>query len=77
MLSSNISSTCPDNMVNFGPLKAEIRSAVGGTAKISTRFSSWLRYCTDVAHRRPTKLCTMLGLLLGWYAIYIFGAVAP
>ena len=31
MLSSNISSTCPHNMVNFGPLAAEIISLVWGT----------------------------------------------
>ena len=31
MLSSNISSTCPHNMVNFGPLVAEIVSLVWGT----------------------------------------------
>jgi len=31
MLSSNMSSTCPDNMVNFGPLAAEIRLPVWGT----------------------------------------------
>jgi len=31
LLSSNISSTCPDNMVNFGPLTAEIVSGVWGT----------------------------------------------
>jgi len=31
-LSSNISSTRPDNMVNFGPLTAEIGSGVWGTA---------------------------------------------
>jgi len=30
-LSSNISSTCPHNMVNFGPLTAEIVSLVWGT----------------------------------------------
>jgi len=30
----------------------------------------WLRYCTDVAQWRSTKLCTMFGRLLGWYAIY-------
>jgi len=30
-LSSNSSSTCPDNMVNFGPLAAEIDPAVWGT----------------------------------------------
>ena len=31
LLSSNISSTCPHNMVNVGPLAAEIVSLVGGT----------------------------------------------
>jgi len=30
-LSSNISSTCPHNMANFGPLTAEICSGVWGT----------------------------------------------
>jgi len=31
LLSSNMSSTCPHNMVNFGPLAAEIVSLVWGT----------------------------------------------
>ena len=31
LLSTNTSSTCPDNMVNFGPLTAEIGSGVWGT----------------------------------------------
>jgi len=31
LLTSNISSTCPHNMVNFGPLAAEIHPAVWGT----------------------------------------------
>ena len=31
LLSSNISSTCPHNMVNFGPLAAEIVPLVWGT----------------------------------------------
>jgi len=31
LLSSNISSTCPHNMVNFGPLAAEIVSLVWDT----------------------------------------------
>ena len=31
LLSSNTSCTCPDNMVNFGPLTAEIGSGVWGT----------------------------------------------
>jgi len=32
LLSSNISSTCPHNLVNFGPLAAEIVLLVWGTA---------------------------------------------
>jgi len=31
MLSPNMSSTCPHNMVNFGPLRAEIGSTIWGT----------------------------------------------
>jgi len=45
-LSSNISSTCPHNMVNYGPLAAEIVSLVGAPHVISTGFASWQRYCT-------------------------------
>jgi len=33
LLSSNICSTCPHNMVNFGPLAAEIVSLVWGTPR--------------------------------------------
>jgi len=43
-----------------------------------TAFASWLRYCSDVAQRRPTKLCTIFDRLLGWYTIYTFlGSFAP
>jgi len=37
-----------------------------------TNFVYWLRYCTDVAQRRSTKLCTMFGRFLRWYTIYTF-----
>ena len=41
-------------------------------------FACWLRYCSDITHRRPTKLCTMFDHLLGWYTIYTFSrALAP
>jgi len=44
LLNSNISSTCPHNMVNFGPLAAEIVSLVWDTsANVSGFFSSWQR----------------------------------
>jgi len=69
LLNSNISSTCSHYIVNFDPLTAEIGS---GPQQISTRFASWLRYCTDVAQRKSTKLCTMFGRLRGWYTIYTF-----
>jgi len=46
LLSSNISTTRPHNMVNFGPLAAEIVSLVWAPLQISTGFASWQRYCT-------------------------------
>jgi len=65
-------------MANFGPLTAEIGSGVWGPQQISTGFASWLPYCSDVAHRKPTKLCTMFGRLLGSYTIYsLSGALVP
>ena len=46
LLSSNISSTCPHNMVNVGLLAAEIGPVVWGNP---ANFSwSWQRYCTVV-----------------------------
>jgi len=68
----------PNNIkLNFGSLTAEICWRVWGTLAISTGLASWLRYCTDVAQRRSTKLCRMCGRLLGWYTIYTFlGALA-
>ena len=38
LLSSNISSTCPHNMVNFGPQAAEIVSLLWGTPGNFSRF---------------------------------------
>jgi len=46
LLSSNTSSTRPRNMVNFGPLTADIGSGVLALLQISTGFVSWQRYCT-------------------------------
>jgi len=45
-------------------------NSFGAPQQISMDFGSWLRYCTDVAQRESTKLCTMFGRLLGWYTIY-------
>jgi len=73
-----MSSTCRHNMVNFGPLAAEIGLPLWAPQQISTGFESWLRYCTDVAQWTSIKLCTMFGRLLGWYIIYSFsGALDP
>jgi len=46
VLSSNTSSTCPDNMVNFGPLTAEIGSGVWGTP---ANFN-WFRVLAALLH---------------------------
>jgi len=62
----------------FGSVTAEIGWRVWGTQQISTAFASWQRYYTDVAERMSTKLCTIIGSLLGWYTIYTFSlALAP
>jgi len=77
LLNSNISCRRSHNMANFGPLTAEIGLPVWGTHKILTGFASCL-YCSDVAHRRPTKLCTIFDRLLGWYTVCtFFGGFCP
>jgi len=42
-------------------------------------FASWLRYCSDVAQRRSTRLCTMFGRLHAGlvHCIYIFWGSCP
>ena len=79
VVNSNMSSTCLHNMANFGPLTAEICWQVWGTPANLNGFRVLpsLPYCSDVAHRRLTKLRTMFGRLLGCYTIYtLSGAVA-
>jgi len=69
--------TRPYKMVNFGPLAAGIVLLVWGTLANFNGFRV-LASCSDVAHRRPTKLYTMFGRLLGCYTIYtLSGALAP
>jgi len=78
VINSNMSSTCPHNMANFGPLTAEKCWRVWGTAANFNGFRVLPSlYWSDVAHRRPTKLCTMFGCLLGCYAIYTFSRALP
>jgi len=47
LLISNISRTCPHNMVNFGPLTAEIRSGVWGTPANFNGFRVWASLLRD------------------------------
>jgi len=71
-----MSSTCLRSMVNFGPLRSFWE--FGAPQQISTGFAFWLRYCSDVAHQKPAKLCTMFCRFLGWCTMYTFsGALAP
>jgi len=74
-----MSSTCPRNMVNFGPLAAEIGPVVWGTPGNFNGFRVLAAlYCSDIAQRKPTKLCTVFGRCLGWYTTYTFsGVLAP
>jgi len=59
LLSSNISSTCSHNMVNFGPLAAAIGPVVWGTPANTTGFASWQRYCTALQYWASAKLCVV------------------
>ena len=52
MLSSNISSTCSHNMVNFGPLAAEIGPVVWGTP---ANFNGFRILAALLQRRRSTK----------------------
>jgi len=67
LLNSNISSTCPHNMVNSQTQMSEISWWVWGTPANFNRFTPWLCYCTNIAQCRPNKLCTLFGRLLHWY----------
>jgi len=49
LLSSNMSSRCPHNMVNFGPLAAEIGLGVGGAP---TNFNGF-RVLAALLHSTP------------------------
>ena len=78
MLSSSISSTCPHNMVNFGPLAAEIVSLVWGTPGNSNGFRV---FSTLLQRRRSTEINQTLHYV--WPSpglvryIYTFGISCP
>jgi len=54
-----MSSSSPHNIVNFGPLVAEIDPVVWGPLQISTGFASWQRYCTASSSRRQPNFVTL------------------
>ena len=78
MLNSNISSTCPHNMVNFGLLMAEIGLAVWSTP---ANFNGFCVLASLLQRRRSTEANqTLHGV---WpspelvHYIYIFGGSCP
>ena len=80
LLNSNISSTCPHNMVNFGLLSTEIVSLIYGTAANFNVLAALLHITVVVAQWVWTKLCMKyLGEILngsilngssGLYSVY-------
>ena len=66
LLSSNISSTCPHNMVNFIVLAADIVSLVWGTPANINGFRVLASLLHQRTQRKLTKLITMLGPYVGW-----------
>jgi len=60
-----------------GKVRGKVREFCFGRPVGTLGFACWLRYCTNVAQWTSTKLCTMLGSLLGWYTIYIFRGCCP
>jgi len=78
LLNSNMSSTCPHNMVNVGPLTAEIASRVWGTP---ANFNAFHVLASLLHRRRLTEVNQTLhdvwpSLGLVHYR-YIFGSSCP
>jgi len=59
LLSSDMSSTCPHNMVNFGLPTAEIHPAFEAPLQISTDFASWQRYCRASSSGRQPNFAAL------------------
>jgi len=78
LLNSIISSTCPDNMANFGQLAAEIVSGVSGTPANFNRFrvlaSLLQRRCSTEANQTLQDVWPSPASV---HYIYIFGALPP
>jgi len=71
LLSSNISPTCPHNMVNFGPVVAEIVSLVWGTP---TNFNG---FCIFAALLHGTLLVSVSQTAALNRGRYLYSAVRP
>ena len=54
-----MSSTCPHNTANIGPLAAEIDPVVWDTPAYSTGFASWQRYCTASSTGRQPNFAAL------------------
>jgi len=80
LLSSNICSTCPDNMVNFGPLAAEMSGSLGHPSKFQrvSRLGS-VTVATSLNGSQPSfGRCLAVSWAGTLYTIYTFsGALAP
>jgi len=79
LLSSNISSTCSHNMVNFGPLSAEIDWRVWGTP---ANFNGFRILASLLQRHRSTEtnqtLHDVRPLAVIWAGrLYIFGSCCP
>ena len=74
MLSSNMSSTCPHNMVNFGPLAAEIGSLVWDTP---ANFNGFRVLASLLQQRRSSEANqTARCLAVSWAGNTFSGALA-
>jgi len=71
LLNSNTSSTCPHNMVNFGPLRLWLVKEFGHPSKFQ-RVSRLAFVTAPMSLTGGQPNCRMFGPLLGWYTIYTF-----
>jgi len=81
LLNSNISSTCPHNMVNVGPLTAEIGLPVWGAPTNFNRFrvlaSLLQRRATSLKGGQPTVARCLVVCWAGTLHIHFWGLLPP
>ena len=63
--------------VELGPRGAEVVLLVWGTPTNFNGFSHLFLLLQQHAQRKPTKLCTMFGRLVGWYTTYTRWRLLP